>query len=165
MEPSSPLKHFWIDLLGTRPGRAEFLALCAELQGRNPDYSWVGFYIMNEADRMLELGPFVGPPTDHTRIPYGRGICGQVAVGGDTIVVDDVSASDNYLACSIDVKSEIVLPIYRGSELVAQLDIDSNRLKNFNPADRALLESLCAYLGEVVEDWRDLGSAEISGDY
>jgi len=154
MESSHTLDAFWIDLLGTRPGKAELLALCAELQRRNPDYSWVGFYVMNEPERMLELGPYVGPPTDHTRIPYGRGICGQVAVSGTTMVVDDVSASDNYLACSMDVKSEIVLPIYRGTELVAQLDIDSNRLNAFGPTDLALLEPLCAYLGEVVTDWR-----------
>jgi len=153
METPKPLNPAWIDLLGNRPGKPELLALCAELQRENPDYSWVGFYLMNEAEQMLELGPFVGAPTDHKRIPYGRGICGQVAVGGKTIVVDDVMASDNYLACSIDVKSEIVIPIYKGDRLVAQLDIDSNRLKAFGPEDRAKLEPLCSQLGEVVEDW------------
>ncbi|MBI1315830.1 GAF domain-containing protein [bacterium] len=160
MDSPQKLDAFWIELLGPQPGKAELNALCAELIKRNPDYSWVGFYIMNQAESVLELGPFVGPPTDHTKIPYGRGICGQVAVSGTTMVVDDVSASDNYLACSIDVKSEVVLPIYRGTELVAQLDIDSNRLNAFGPDDLALLEPLCAYLGEVVEHWRSLVGLE-----
>lgn len=89
-------------------------------------YNWTGFYFMNDEKQQLEIGPYVGAYTDHTVIPYGRGICGQVAMSGKTFEVPDVHAQDNYLACSLATKSEIVVPIYKGENLVAQIDIDSH---------------------------------------
>mgnify|MGYP000105271685 FL=1 len=71
-------------------------------------YNWTGFYFMNDEKQQLEIGPYVGAFTDHTVIPYGRGICGQVAMSGKTFEVPDVHAQDNYLACSLATKSEIV---------------------------------------------------------
>ena len=98
---------------------------------------------MDDADQALHLGAFVGAETDHVRIPYGRGICGQVAESGETFVVPDVHAQDNYLACSIETKAEIVVPVYKDGKLVGQLDIDSHKRDPFSPTDQAYLEQVC----------------------
>ena len=119
------------------------LALCQKLQRENPHYNWVGFYWMDDADQALHLGAYVGAETDHVRIPYGRGICGQVAESGETFVVPDVHAQDNYLACSIETKAEIVVPVYKDGKLVGQLDIDSHKRDPFSPKDQAYLEQVC----------------------
>ena len=90
-------------------------------------FDWVGFYLVaDDATDELVLGPFVGEPTSHKRIPFGKAICGQVALSHKTFVSQDVTAEDNYLVCSDNVKSEIVVPIMVGDKFVAQLDIDSN---------------------------------------
>jgi L-methionine (R)-S-oxide reductase len=120
------------------------LALCQKLQRENPHYNWVGFYWMDDADQALHIGAYVGAETDHVRIPYGRGICGQVAESGETFVVPDVQAQDNYLACSLETKAEIVVPVYKDGKLVGQLDIDSHKRDPFSPADQAYLEQVCA---------------------
>jgi L-methionine (R)-S-oxide reductase len=120
------------------------LALCQKLQRENPHYNWVGFYWMDDADQALHLGAYVGTETDHVRIPYGRGICGQVAESGETFLVPDVQAQDNYLACSIETKAEIVVPVYKDGKLVGQLDIDSHKRDPFSSEDQAYLEQVCA---------------------
>ena len=87
--------------------------ICKLLKEEVDHYDWVGFYLVDELDdRMLVLGPFSGEPTQHVRIPFGRGICGQAAETGRLFLIQDVAAVDNYLSCSSDVRSEIVLPIY-----------------------------------------------------
>lgn len=111
-------------------------------------YNWTGFYFMNNEKKLLEIGPYVGAKTDHTTIPYGRGICGQVAVSGTTFEVPDVHDQDNYLACSLDTKSEIVVPIYQKNKLIGQLDIDSHYLNPFNKWDRELLDWIAGFLGD-----------------
>lgn len=126
------------------------LAICQTLQNENPQYNWVGFYWMDSDARMLELGAYVGASTDHTRIPFGKGICGQVAESGEVFVVPDVHAQDNYLACSIETQSEIVVPIYKDGELIGQLDIDSHTKDAFSPADQAKLEAVCQAVAEAL---------------
>lgn len=111
-------------------------------------YNWTGFYFMNNAKQQLEIGPYVGAYTDHTVIPYGRGICGQVAVSGKTFEVPDVHAQDNYLACSLATKSEIVVPIYKGEDLVGQIDIDSHQLDPFTQEDHDLLEAVANFVAQ-----------------
>ncbi|REJ61201.1 MAG: GAF domain-containing protein [Bacteroidetes bacterium] len=111
-------------------------------------YNWTGFYFMNNAKQQLEIGPYVGAYTDHTVIPYGRGICGQVAVSGKTFEVPDVHAQDNYLACSLATKSEIVVPIYKGENLVGQIDIDSHELDPFTQEDHDLLEAVANFVAQ-----------------
>ena len=111
-------------------------------------YNWTGFYFMNDEKQQLEIGPYVGAYTDHTVIPYGRGICGQVAVSGQTFEVPDVHAQDNYLACSLETKSEIVVPIYKGEKLVGQIDIDSHELDPFTPEDHALLKAVANFVAD-----------------
>ena len=103
---------------------------------------------MNHQNKVLNLGPYVGKPTDHIKIPFGKGICGQVADSGKTYLAEDVLAEGNYIACSLDVRSEIVIPIYHNKLLVGQLDIDSKEINAFSEKDRLMLETLCLELGK-----------------
>lgn len=121
------------------------------LKDGRPDYTWVGIYLM-EGEHELVLGPFRGKPSPHTRIPLGNGICGAAATEKATIVVDDVNADPRYLACSIETKSEIVVPIMDGSRVLGEIDIDSDRRAAFGAADRALLEPIAALLAERLVD-------------
>jgi GAF domain-containing protein len=114
--------------------------ICALLEQNIDYYNWVGFYFANHATQTLHLGPYVGAPTDHTEIPFGKGICGQVAVSNQNFVVPDVAAQDNYIACSFTVKSEIVVPLFVNGENIGQIDIDSNVLDPFTAADERFLE-------------------------
>ncbi len=109
-----------------------------------PDYTWTGIYLLEGNE--LCLGPFVGKPSPHTRIPLGRGICGAAATEKATIIVDDVNADPRYLACSIETKSEIVVPIMLDGEVLGELDIDSDKKAAFGDADRALLEKVAEQL-------------------
>lgn len=127
------------------------LPVCQLLKERIAHYQWVGIYWMNDSEKMLYLGPFAGAETEHTRIPYGRGICGQVAVSGVSFEVPDVWAQDNYLACSLETKSELVVPIYCKERLIGQIDIDSHFLNPFSSEDHALLESLAKAIGALPE--------------
>ena len=115
-----------------------------------PHYSWVGIYLIDGEE--LVLGPFLGKPSPHTRIPLGRGICGAAATEKATIIVDDVNADPRYLACSIETRSEIVVPIMNGSEVLGEIDIDSDQPAAFGAADRALLEQVASLLAEALSD-------------
>ncbi|WP_298760713.1 GAF domain-containing protein [uncultured Psychroserpens sp.] len=119
------------------------LAICELLENHVDYYNWVGFYFKNGDKDELKLGPYVGEPTDHTIIPFGKGICGQVAVSNENFVVPDVAAQDNYIACSITVKAEIVIPIFVNGENIGQIDIDSNTPDPFSEADERFLEFVC----------------------
>ena len=113
--------------------------VCAEIQQKLPAYDWVGFYFHKPEKKELHLKAFAGKPTDHTVIPFGKGICGQVALSNQNFVVDDVSEQDNYIACSIDVKSEIVVPLFVEGKNMGQIDIDSNTARAFDDKDEAFL--------------------------
>lgn len=115
-----------------------------------PHFNWTGFYFHQEDKEELVLGPYVGAATDHTHIPFGRGICGQVAVSGETFIVPDVHAQDNYLACSLETKSEIVVPIFKDGKNVGQIDIDSHTPNAFGREDRELLEWLAGEIGKIL---------------
>lgn len=125
-------------------------AICTLLNTAVSYYNWVGFYVMDHDRSMLTLGPYAGAATEHTEIPFGRGICGQVAAKGETMLVQDVHAESNYLACSIETKSEIVLPIYKNEHLVAQLDIDSHVLNAFTNEDQLFLETVCEKVAHLM---------------
>jgi GAF domain-containing protein len=114
------------------------------LKDAMPSYSWVGIYLL-EGDELV-LGPFLGKPSPHTRIPLGRGICGAAAAERQTIVVDDVSADPRYLACSTETRSEIVAPIMDGRDVLGEIDIDSDEPAAFGADDRALVEAAAALL-------------------
>jgi L-methionine (R)-S-oxide reductase len=116
-------------------------------------YNWVGFYMheLNGDPNILVLGPFRGTMTPHTRIPLNQGICGAAASSGKTIVVDDVNSDSRYLACSLETKSEIVVPVFVHGRVVGELDIDSHFLAAFGPEDRKLCEHAAAVLGKYLE--------------
>ncbi|WP_111309223.1 GAF domain-containing protein [Confluentibacter sediminis] len=126
------------------------LNICKLLETNVSHYNWVGFYFRNGKKEELILGPYVGAPTEHTVIPFGKGICGQVAVSNKNFVVPDVSAQDNYIACSITVKAEIVIPIFVNGENIGQIDIDSNTPDPFTEADERFLEFVCAKVSEIL---------------
>ena len=114
--------------------------LCQFLSDSVDYYNWVGFYFANNKDKTLHLGPYVGSETDHTIIPFGKGICGQVAESNQNFVVPDVAAQDNYIACSFTVKSEIVVPLFVDGDNIGQIDIDSHVINPFTEADELFLE-------------------------
>ncbi len=118
----------------------KLLKICELLKNSIDYYNWVGFYFRNGEKEELILGPYVGAATDHTVIPFGKGICGQVAVSNKNFVVPDVAAQDNYIACSFTVKSEIVVPLFVNGENIGQIDIDSHVLNPFNEDDERFLE-------------------------
>lgn len=131
---------------------SEVLEKVAELLRDEVEYyDWVGFYFAKPETEELELGPFAGDPTEHVKIDYGEGICGQSAETGEIFTVQDVSEEDNYLSCSTEVKSEIVVPVYHGGEFLGEIDIDSHRLEPFDSEDeqflRALAEELSPFFG------------------
>lgn len=113
-------------------------------------FNWTGFYFKNGNKEELKLGPYVGAPTDHTIIPYGKGICGQVAVSNETFVVPNVHEESNYLSCSIDTKAEIVVPIFKDGQNIGQIDIDSHTIDPFTEEDRELLEWLCNEVSKIL---------------
>jgi L-methionine (R)-S-oxide reductase len=131
-----------------RPQRA-LERVVAEIKASLPVYTWVGIYLVDGDD--LVLGPFLGKPSPHTRIPIGQGICGAAAAERRTIVVDDVNADERYLACSLDTRSEVVVPIVKDGRVIGELDIDSDRQAAFDERDRALLESVAAELAKRLE--------------
>ena len=114
------------------------------LKDQMSDYTWVGIYLMDGQE--LLLGPYRGKPSPHTRIPLNAGICGAAASHKETIIVDDVDADPRYLACSLETRSEIVVPIMNGATVLGEIDIDSDKKAAFGPADRELLEAVAGLL-------------------
>ncbi len=126
------------------------LAVCELLKKSISHYDWVGFYFKNGDKEELKLGPYAGEPTDHTIIPFGKGICGQVAVSNENFVVPDVKAQDNYIACSITVKAEIVVPLFLNGENIGQIDIDSNTPDPFTEEDELFLEFVNSEVAKIL---------------
>lgn len=123
--------------------------LCQFLSESVSYYNWVGFYFANHETKTLHLGPYVGAPTDHTVIPFGKGICGQVAESNQNFVVPDVAAQDNYIACSFTVKSEIVVPLFVNGINVGQIDIDSHVIDPFTSKDETFLEFVTSEVAKL----------------
>jgi L-methionine (R)-S-oxide reductase len=127
--------------------------ICTLLNERMLKYNWVGFYMLEETrgEPMLALGPFVGAMTPHTRIPLNQGICGAAASTGETVVIDDVNSDARYLACSIETKSEIVVPVFAKGKVVGELDIDSHFTAAFGTDDRQVVEYCAQLVGQLIE--------------
>lgn len=124
--------------------------ICDLLRNEVDYYDWVGFYFHKEDQKVLELKQYSGNPTDHTVIPFGKGICGQVALSDQNFVVPDVKAQDNYIACSLTVKSEIVIPIFVNGRNIGQIDIDSETLDPFTEKDERFLEWICKETAKIM---------------
>jgi L-methionine (R)-S-oxide reductase len=116
-------------------------------------YNWVGFYMLEPGAQppMLVLGAFEGAMTPHTRIPLNQGICGAAASSGQTVVVDDVSKDPRYLACSLETKSEIVVPVFAHGKIVGELDIDSHFPAAFTPEHQELVQHCAMLVGKKLE--------------
>lgn len=125
-------------------------AICDFLKQEINYYDWVGFYFKNGDKDELKLAQFAGEPTEHTVIPFGKGICGQVAVSNQNFVVQDVQSQDNYISCGWKVKSEIVIPIFVNDENIGQIDIDSHTVNPFSEQDEILLEFVCEQVAKIV---------------
>jgi|WetSurMetagenome_2_1015567.scaffolds.fasta_scaffold117050_4 L-methionine (R)-S-oxide reductase len=124
--------------------------ICDYIKGHLTGYDWVGFYLVDkEKPRELVLGPYSGEPTEHIRIPFGKGICGQAAEIEKVFIIDDVAGESNYLSCSLNVKSEIVLPIFKNGIIIGELDIDSHQKAAFGEIDRIFLENVCKLMSEL----------------
>lgn len=129
--------------------RIKLQKVCELLKNSVPHFHWVGFYFVNPGKKELRLAEFSGKPTEHTVIPFGKGICGQVALSNENFIVQDVTEQDNYISCGIDVKSEIVIPIFVNGRNVGQIDIDSHDLSPFSKEDEKLLEYVCSRVSEL----------------
>ena len=127
--------------------------VCRLLHERMLKYNWVGFYMLEPGAKppVLVLDAFVGAMTPHTRIPLNQGICGAAASSGKTVVVDDVAKDPRYLACSLETKSEIVVPIFVKGEVVGELDIDSHFAAAFEAEDQKLVQYCAEIVGKTLE--------------
>lgn len=114
-------------------------------------YDWVGFYFANHQEKTLHLKAFAGEPTDHTVIPFGKGICGQVAVSNENFVVPDVKAQDNYISCNRFVLAEIVVPLFKDGKNIGQIDIDSHTADPFSTEDEAFLEWINTEVAQILD--------------
>ena len=155
----TPLVKKEIDHLASTALTAEELmqGIVRKLNERMLKYNWVGFYMLENTPGqppMLVLGPFVGAMTPHTRIPLNQGICGAAATSGKTVVVHDVNSDPRYLACSIETKSEIVVPVFVRGKVVGELDIDSHFPSAFGPEDQELVEYCARVLGKHLEKFQ-----------
>ncbi|MEQ6125194.1 GAF domain-containing protein [Pseudotenacibaculum sp. MALMAid0570] len=131
-------------ILSEKSKSEKLQSICDFLEAQISYYDWVGFYFRNGNKEELKLAEYTGEPTEHTIIPFGKGICGQVAVSNENFVVQDVSEQDNYISCGWKVKSEIVIPIFVGGENIGQIDIDSHTANPFTNQDEELLEFVCS---------------------
>ncbi|HUO25560.1 MAG TPA: GAF domain-containing protein [Candidatus Aquilonibacter sp.] len=148
------IRHEVKELAQASPTAQDLMrAVCKLLHERMLKYNWVGFYMLEPGAKppMLALGAFVGAMTPHTRIPLNQGICGAAASSGQTVVVDDVSKDPRYLACSLETKSEIVVPVFVKGKVVGELDIDSHFPAAFGAEDQELVQYCAAVVGRKLE--------------
>jgi len=158
---SSQLRNELAHLLESE-GDAEFLLhqVCDYLLENIENCDWAGYYLVDPfCDKDLFLGPYAGDPTEHTRIGFGEGICGQAAASGETFIVADVKIESNYLSCSPEVRSEIVVPVFQDQTLIGEIDLDSHVQGGFSEDDRILLEWLADLTSKLADQIRK-GEAE-----
>lgn len=136
------------ELVQSKKEREKILEETVKVLKQNYEhYNWVGIYLL-EGDELV-LGPYLGKPSPHTRIRLNKGICGAAASQRKTVNISDVSADPRYLACSLETRSEIVVPIMRGKQVFGEVDIDSDKLSAFSRDDQLLLEQVCSILSEL----------------
>jgi L-methionine (R)-S-oxide reductase len=142
-----------LDALSHSSASADSLmeSIVALLHEKLTRYNWVGFYMLEKKSNVLVLGHFKGSITRHTRIPLNQGVCGAAASTGKTIIVDDVLSDPRYLACSLETKSEIVVPVFVHGKVTGELDIDSHFLAAFGPDDRQLCEHAASVVSSMLE--------------
>ena len=135
------------------PTETEILKAAAQLiESFSEGHNWTGFYMMRGDS--LELGPYVGPQTPHTRIELNQGICGAAASEKQSIIVDDVKADSRHLVCSTATRSEIVVPLMDSDTCLGEIDIDSNQSSFFTAEDREMLEEVAAVIVRRLKEIR-----------
>jgi len=145
------IKDKILDIIGNNNSLEEKLQeICDHLKEKVSYYDWVGFYFKNGTKNELKLAQYTGEETEHTIIPFGKGICGQVAVSNENFVVQDVSEQENYISCGWKVKSEIVIPIFVNEKNIGQIDIDSHTANIFTEKDELLLEYICKKIALIL---------------
>jgi len=132
---------------------AFFDDLVRRIQAHRPAWHWVGMYLLD--GETLTLGPYVGAPTEHVEIPVGVGVCGTAVARNTNIIVDDVRAQDNYLACSLETRSEVVVLIRDQGEVIGQFDVDSDNVAEFDAGDTDFLEGLASVTATKARALRD----------
>jgi len=148
------LRNELTELAQVVPNAQELMqAMVKLLHDRMLKYNWVGFYLLELGAQppMLVLGAFEGAMTPHTRIPLNQGICGAAASSGQTVVVDDVSKDPRYLACSLETKSEIVVPVFAHGKVMGELDIDSHFPAAFTSEHQDLVQHCAMLVGKKLE--------------
>jgi GAF domain-containing protein len=141
-------------LASQQPDAERFFAeLVGRVQAHRPTWHWVGVYVL--VGDTLRLGPYVGAPTEHVAIPVGVGVCGTAVAQDTNLVVDDVRAQDNYLACSLETRSELVVLIRDRHEVIGQFDIDSDNVAEFDGRDTEFLEGLAVAIAGRARALRD----------
>jgi L-methionine (R)-S-oxide reductase len=150
-KPKDLMKKLDELVIGAKSADALMNGIATVLHKNLLKYNWVGFYMLEKegTEDILALGPFRGSMTPHTRIRLNQGICGAAASTGKTVVVDDVSSDDRYLACSAETRSEIVVPVFVRGKVVGELDIDSHFPAAFREEDR----ELCEHAAKLFGDW------------
>jgi L-methionine (R)-S-oxide reductase len=136
------------------PNAQEFMRTMVKvLHERMLKYNWVGFYMLEPGANppMLLLDAFEGAMTPHTRIPLNQGICGAAASSGQTVVVDDVGKDPRYLACSLETKSEIVVPVFVHGKVAGELDVDSHFAAAFTSEHQDLVQHCAKLVGKKLE--------------
>ena len=132
------------------PAQLVLQRIMTGLHARNPDYHWIGIYFLNGNE--LNLGPYAGPVTDHVRIPVGRGVCGTAVAENRDQVVDDVITLNNYLACNLETKSEMVALIRNSNGTIkAQLDVDGKKIALFDLPEQSYIRRVAALLAPLIE--------------
>ena len=122
---------------------------CSYLRKNFDHFDWVGFYFSNFSTKTLNLMAYSGAPTNHTSIPFGKGICGQVALSNKNFLVPNVQEQDNYIPCSFDVRSEIVIPLFVDGKNIGQIDIDSHKINAFSNKDELFLVVCCNLISKI----------------
>ncbi len=122
--------------------------ICGLIKNSLKKYDWVGFYFSDLINKKLNLVAFSGKKTEHKQIPFGKGVCGQVALSNKTLLIPNVNEEKNYISCDINVKSEIVVPIIIDGTNIGQIDVDSNKLNAFSNEDKIFLEAVCNLISE-----------------
>jgi GAF domain-containing protein len=148
------VRHEITELAQTLPSAQDFMRTIVKvLHERMLKYNWVGFYMLEPGANppMLVLGAFEGAMTPHTRIPLNQGICGAAASSGQTVVVDDVGKDPRYLACSLETKSEIVVPVFVHGKVVGELDVDSHFAAAFTSEHQDLVQHCAKLVGKKLE--------------
>lgn len=120
----------------------EIYQLVVDLLSKLPNFHWTGIYLLEDATNELILEYYVGKPTEHTRIPVGEGVCGSAIAERTDKVIEDVKKEENYLACSLGTRSEIVVLIEDGDKIIGQIDVDSDNVGDFDEIDRNYLRQI-----------------------